>query len=204
MIRENRRRFLQLVVATGTASLAGCSDSGGNETDSGGDATATEADTAADDGMATETTDGRDTTQTAENDETLTEGSRDLGDPDGVVGEIVPDGLDIVALNSRTGTESTVEGAWVTDVTVENTGDQQTEIDGYTYRLELRDDSGNELYDGFARELYPNDQPTEIGPGEQSMLITSAEPPDEVGPDEVGNYGVSITCELSADGVYCE
>lgn len=218
MISRHRRRFLELVAAAGTVALAGCSDSGGGDggdtsgdggdetTNSGGDDTPPDSEpaTTANNDGETETATDTETGQTTEDDEPSSGEGRDLGDPDGAVGEIVPDELDIVELNSRVGSESTVEGVWVTDVTVENTGDQQTAVDEYTYRVTLRDDSGSELYSGFARGLFPNDQPTEIASGETTTFIVSAEPPEEGDPDEVASYEVSITCEIGADGVYCD
>ncbi len=110
--------------------------------------------------------------------------------------------LSIIGLNSHVGSQGESEGYWVTDVTVENTGDQETKLINYRYDLVLTGEDGETLYDGGAA-IYGEGQ---AAPGE-SATVTIAVPTDEdqeVEFGDVASYEVSLTCTSFIDSAYCE
>ena len=192
-----RRRYLGFVVAGVTSGVAGCSDGNGNGTEgetseSGGDDS-----TSSRDGDESNTdSDGGDSSG-----ETNTP-ARDLGDPAGSVGGVEPAELSIIGLDSHVGSQGESEGDWVTDVTVENAGDQETKLINYRYELVLTGEDGETLYDGGAT-IYGEGQ---AASGESATVTiavdTNAE--QEVKFGDVASYEVSLICSSFVDSAYCE
>ena len=129
-------------------------------------------------------------------------GGGDLGDPDGSVGENPIGGLAIVGLESYVsdGSEAFVnEGDWAVDVTLENTGGQETALMEYSYQLTLYDDAGNDLGAMTGAGSMGGDS---VAPGETGTL-TLWDGSDN-NPDDVARYEVSVECDGFDEGVYCE
>ena len=195
--------MLAVLGAGAMGGLAGCSGDGGDGDTDGGDGGDTDGGEGSDGAVSTPTADdvaGGTTERTAT--PTSTGGDRDLGDPAGSLGAGGVEGLTITSLDSHIGSSGTFDGAWVTDITVENTGDQETELREYSYELVLYDGSDTVLSEGRARLRVVGD--TVISPGDSKTFPIAVSPdPMSVDPDQVARYEVSISCRF-ADGVYCE
>ncbi|ELZ13708.1 hypothetical protein C479_02646 [Halovivax asiaticus JCM 14624] len=126
-----------------------------------------------------------------------------LGDVD-IEGELVGnsvDGLEVVDHQpyEADGHSTVVDGAFSLIVTVENTGEQEIDLLGYTYSLSLYDASGSVISEGAStRSLEYGVSAGEIGAVETwSGNGAMAE--------NVARYELSLTCDgMFADGVYCE
>jgi len=105
-------------------------------------------------------------------------------------------------LDSHVGAQGESEGDWVTDITVENTGDQETELINYNYELVLTGQNGETLYDGLAT-IYGEGQ---AAPGESATvtIAVDANVDQEVEFGDVASYEVSLICSSFVDSTYCE
>lgn len=192
-----RRRYLGLVVAGVTSGVAGCSDGNGNGTEG------ETSESGRDD--STSSRDGDESNMGSDGDDSsgeTTTPARDLGDPAGSVGGVGPAGLSIIGLDSHVGAQGESEGDWVTDITVENTGDQETELINYNYELVLTGQNGETLYDGLAT-IYGEGQ---AAPGESATvtIAVDANVDQEVEFGDVASYEVSLICSSFVDSTYCE
>jgi len=91
------------------------------------------------------------------------------------------------------------------NITVENNGDQQTDIGEYTYHLTPYDADGNDVGDDM--QGTGSLGATDVSPGERVSFQIYR--PLDVDPSEVARYEVTLTCEspetgFADDGVYCE
>lgn len=199
-----RRRALlrnSALTATAAVGLAGCTGDGDSGDGDGGDsggATTTTATT------ASTSTPTATPTPTAT---TTSGGEDDLATGVGEVGE-TPDGLTVVGLESFVEGEGdrspfTSDGEWGTRVTVENVGDQEAQlVEGrnYQYSMTVYDDAGTELYGGGVG--VGTTSGGTVAPGRTKTLTLV--PPEDVDPDRIARYVVSITCGTFSEGVYCE
>jgi len=89
-------------------------------------------------------------------------------------------------------------GIWIAHLQVRNTGDQETDVFEYDYEGGLYDTDENEIgrIDGKTAG-YAADAP----PGETGSIIVQSQ---EVEPDNVESFGVTVSCGTFSDGVYCD
>lgn len=202
-----RRCGSALATAT-TLGLAGCTGEG-NEGDGGGtdgDGTPTEEDDGQDEEPAETTVEPVTETTTPRGGETTTT-SRDLGDPIGEVKESSVEGLRIVGLESKVAESHPYprQGEWGVKIDLENSGDQSTELNEYTWALTVYDDAGDVLKKLNRKEgnmiVSPAGGRTLAAGETTGVAIQSTEAIDA---EKVGRYEVSLTCGTFADGVYCE
>jgi hypothetical protein len=188
-------------VAGFTAGIAGCSNSDGSGTTDD-----TEEETSEPGGNDSTTTAGAGESNTEDDDDdstgTATPSSRDLGDPAGSVGEVAPAELSITGLDSHPGSQEETDGEWVTDVTAENTGDQETSLINYNYELVLTGEDGETLYDGLAT-IFGEGQAA-AGESATVTIAVSSNADEEVAFEDVASYQVSLICASFVDSAYCE
>lgn len=196
-----RRRYLGLVVAGFTSGVAGCSNS-----DDSGTANGTEEETSESGGdESTTTADGDESNTEGDDDDssgTTTPSSRDYGDPAGSVSEVAPAELSIVGLDSHAGSQEDTDRDWVTDITVENTGDQETSLINYSYELVLTGEDGETLYDGLAT-IFGEGQAA-AGESATVTIAVSSNADEEVAFEAVASYEVSLICSSRIESAYCE
>lgn len=113
----------------------------------------------------------------------------------GAVGQNTVDGLKIVDWLVKDTTDD-----FTVQVTVENTGQQTTDIFDYEYGLALYDESGADISTGGSGSGSIAD--TEIEPGEQSTINVFQSV--EGSPDNVTSFEISLSCDGPfVEGVYC-
>ena len=113
-----------------------------------------------------------------------------------VSGESVVDPLVIADLERQGGNENKV----VIVTTVQNAGEQTTDIFEYSYDLALYDAEGTEL--GTAGGSGTTND-TEVAPGESAAINVSKSVDGDV--SAVARAEVTLSCEgMFAEGVYCE
>lgn len=85
-------------------------------------------------------------------------------------------------------------------LTVDNTGDQATDLSEYTYEIHLYDDAGNDITP--AKRATRNwDEP---GPGASGEITVQGLFGDsDHSPDDVARYEITLTCDGFDEGVYC-
>lgn len=86
-------------------------------------------------------------------------------------------------------------------LTVENTGDQPTELSEYDFDLTAYDADGDDITPKNGQIITL----AEVAPGETTeykLQLSFRNSPD--GPGQIERYGVSLACGEYSDGVYCE
>jgi hypothetical protein len=128
-------------------------------------------------------------------------GSGDSGTTDGggsggsdVPGEIARNEVSGIEVTDH---YSTVESdIWAVEMTVENTGDQETNLDEYSYGVTPYDSEGNALSQGGGSASGT----IRIAPGETATVIVFG--PTDVSESDVARYEAVIGC-FDGRGVYC-
>jgi hypothetical protein len=186
--RLHRRTLLGAAV---TAMLAGCSGDGGDrDGGDGGDG----ADSDGDDGGTPTATGSPTATDTPS--ETPTEtppaSSKRLNSE---VSELA-----FVSAEQDVAGESdpSPSGTWLLRVTVENTGDQETNLFEYDYEGTVYDADGNEI-GGIDGKSSTGD--SNAAPGGTGEVTLSSR---DVDPEEVARYEVALVCTSISEGVYCD
>lgn len=90
------------------------------------------------------------------------------------------------------------DGDFVVTVSIENVGDQTTDIWEYDYQLDVYDESGTNLSNGTAMFAMSD---TEVEPGETASLDLNPQIDD---PSAVTSYEITLSCGAFSDGAYCE
>lgn len=117
-----------------------------------------------------------------------------LSDPMGEISESSVDGLRIADA------ESDVDGGqFVITMTLENTGNQTTDVTGYALGANFYNSGGNRVEGSYFRSEYPDG--TEVEPGETGTVIFPFEP--DGGTDTIARYEIFLTCHQQLDGTYC-
>ncbi len=205
----NRRDVLRrggiALSVPGALALSGCSSGGDG---GGGDDQSTDGGQDTGDGVSTET----DTPMTTE--PSSSDGSSSDDDGNGlsaVVGQAVDisgtvesdiDELEIIDHRATLGEGQYVgEGALGLAILVENTGEKTADIVfGYSWELAVYDSSGNEMFSGTAGGISgPPDSALDPGTSGPVVLGIGA-----YEPDQIGRYEVTLTCQSTGGGAYCE
>lgn len=211
----NRRNLLSecgiLLVAPTAVGLSGCSSSDGGDGDgNGGDAGGAD-DTPTDSPMPTPTatptntpmptdtptpTDTQASTPSPTPTTTPTPAANDGGEPVGEVDANAVEELEITDWSARIDDDD-----FVVTLSIENTGDQQTELVKYWYDVKLYDAENTNI--PLGANTQSSSEETDPAPGEVGVLdaVISLENDN---PEAVARYEVSITCTLADDAVYCE
>ncbi len=124
-------------------------------------------------------------------------GGGDLGDTDGSVGTNEVGSLEVTGLDSDIDPSEVPVGnaKWATEITITNTGDQETQLMEYDYAVSTG--SGSALSTGAV-----NLGGDTVRPGESNSLTLYV--PERRGPETIDSYVLSISCGSFAEGVYCE
>lgn len=129
--------------------------------------------------------------------------------PSDATGQTSDGGTGLAASASSDVDGLAVEGTTVTDsgdqfavdVTLQNTGEQTTDIFDYGYELTVYDGNGAEITGNGSGQGSIND--TEIEPGESATITVRTDVDGSV--DAVARYELVVNCSgMFVEGVYCE
>jgi hypothetical protein len=166
-----RRRVLATAGLAAAGGVAGCAGDSGGDTPTGGDDG--DGDSGTPTGSSPQASDGVD-----------------------ISGESTVSGLAVGDLARQGGNED--EFAVVT--TVQNTGEQTTDVFEYNYELALYDADGAEMGTNTG---FGSTGDTEVAPGESATINVSKSVENDV--DDVVRAAVTLDCDGTfAEGTYCE
>lgn len=95
-------------------------------------------------------------------------------------------------------TDTGIQGRFPVTVTLENTGNEETNVEEYDYDYTVYDSGRSDLTGGSSASA----DPKTIAPGESTdVLLTTIVDGD---PADVASYEVVLSCTSLSDGVYCE
>lgn len=198
----NRRDLLKecgiLLAAPTAIGLSGCSSSDGGD-GNGGDAGGAD-DTPTDSPMGTDTptpTDTQASTPSPTPTTTPTPAADDDGEP---VGEVVDNAVEELEITDWSARIDDMNNDFVVTLSIENTGDQATELVDYWYVITLYDAEGTEIPNGGNSQS--GSEKTYARPGEVGALDVAVWVEND-NPEDVARYEIAMNCTLS-DGVYCE
>ncbi|MBX0303954.1 hypothetical protein [Haloarcula salinisoli] len=203
----SRRGVLAATGTTSIALVAGCSSDDGAGTDDGDEDSAVTEDgeTSTGDGaMSTEdSTPTEDGAMSTEDGETPTEDDTSSSPATGTASSSVEE-LTIVDHEPDLDYFGN-DDAFGVALTMENDGEQETDLDRYFYSIVPYDVDGNDVSETYTGTSF-GDKPTTIGPGEQLTFVpfvnlkTSA--------SEVDRYELQLSCRSSvgseSDAAYCQ
>lgn len=131
-------------------------------------------------------------------------GTPDSGDGSGGNGGgtsyegIVRSDVDGIEITSGEYTDTGVQGRFPVTVTLQNTGDQETNVEEYDFDYTVYDSGQGDIAGGSSTSA---DEPT-VAPGESTdVLLTTIVDGD---PEDVTSYKVVLSCTSLSSGVYCE
>jgi len=98
------------------------------------------------------------------------------------------------------------DDAFGVELTVENNGEQETDLDSYFHTIVPYDADGNDVSETWTGTSF-GDTPATIAPGEQATFVAFSNV--NINASEVDRYEVKLTCTgtvtgYGAEGVYCE
>lgn len=189
---EHRLDRRSVLGAVGLAALAGCTGiggDGGDDSDGSDGGDEDESDGSSGDGGGTPTaTDSPSETPSATPPATSKRLNSEVPELTMVSGE------EDVAEDS----DPSPSGTWLLRVTVENTGDKETNVFEYDYEGPVYDADGNQIgaIDGKSSTRNSTAAPGETG----EVTLTSR----EADPEAVAGYDVTLSCTSISEGVYCD
>jgi hypothetical protein len=111
---------------------------------------------------------------------------------------LVSSEVDELELTDSRYTDTGIEGRYPVTVTVANNGDQETNVEAYSYDYTVSDESGNDLTSGTSSTA---ENPT-VAPGETTEILLTAIVDGD--PEDVASYTVRMSCGSFGEGAYCE